>query len=55
MDLFFSAMNRMLDNVEARMSGPAHLDKTSDEYYAAETEVTEERADWADSQWECLP
>lgn len=30
MDLFFSAMNRMLDNVEARISGPAHLDKTAD-------------------------
>ena len=49
MDLFFNALNRVFDNVEARMSGPAHMDKTSDEYYAPESEVTDDRLDAQDS------
>lgn len=52
MDLFFSAMHRVLDSVERRDSGPAHLDKTSDEFYAPESEVTEDRGNWADSMFE---
>lgn len=38
-------------NIERRDSGSAWQDKTSDEYYAPESEVTQERADWADDMW----
>lgn len=38
-------------NIERRESGPAHLDKTGEEYYAAESEVTDQRVDAADDLW----
>ena len=49
MDLFFNTLNRMLDNVEARMPGPAWQDKTADEYYKPESEVTDDRLEAQDS------
>lgn len=53
MDLFFEALNRsVFGNVERRDSGPAHLDKTSDEYYAAAaSDVTDDRVDANDSMF----
>lgn len=41
----------LFPNVERRDSGPAWQDKTSDEYYAPESEVTEDRGTWADSMF----
>lgn len=38
-------------NIERRDSGPAWQDKTSDAYYAPESEVTEDRTAWADDMW----
>lgn len=38
-------------NIERRDSGPAWMDKTADEFYAPESEVTDERGEWADSMF----
>ena len=38
-------------SVEKRESGPRHLDRTSDEFYAPESEVTKDRIDAADDLW----
>lgn len=35
----FRAVESRFPNVEKRESGPAHLDKTSDEYYVSDSEV----------------
>jgi hypothetical protein len=35
----FRSVESRFPNVERRESGPAHLDKTSDEYYLSDAEV----------------
>jgi hypothetical protein len=45
----------IFSSIERRDSGPAHLDKTSDEYYAPESEVTDERVAEQDSLFGVLP
>lgn len=61
MNLFFSALNSVFNAAEARMpnverreSGPKHLDRTSDEWFEPESEVTDERVEWSDSMFQVV-